>query len=183
MNGLALVAGGLWLLLATGIDTGYGIVGASEIVLGLGMGLAMAPATDAIMGSLPLARASVGSAVNDTTRTTGGALGVAVLGSILSSGYRGHMDAAVTGLPGAAAGAARDSLTGALAVAGRIGGPAGAKLTHAAQDAFMSGMHSAVLVAGGIALAGALVALAFLPAREAAAAQLPPEVAPEPLPA
>ena len=86
------------------------------------MGRPMAPATDAIMGSLPAAKVSVGSAVNDTTRTTGGALGVAVLGSLLASGYRGDMDAATSTLPDPARAAAQDSLAGALAVAGRIGG-------------------------------------------------------------
>ncbi len=63
------------------------------------MGMAMAPATDSVMGALPEDKLSVGSAVNDTTRTTGGALGVAVLGSLLASQYRGDMDEAVSGLP------------------------------------------------------------------------------------
>ena len=67
------------------------------------MGMAMAPATESVMGSLPLEKASVGSAVNDTTRTTGGALGVAILGSLLASQYRGDMDEAVSGLPHGAA--------------------------------------------------------------------------------
>jgi MFS transporter, DHA2 family, multidrug resistance protein len=88
---------------------------------------------------------------------------VAVLGSLLSSGYRADMDAAVSGLPAGAADAARDSLGGALAVAAHGGG---ARLATTAQEAFVSGMHSAVIVAAGIALAGALIALVFLPARE-----------------
>ena len=67
------------------------------------MGMAMAPATESVMGSLPVEKASVGSAVNDTTRTTGGALGVAILGSLLASRYRGDMDEAVSGLPHGAA--------------------------------------------------------------------------------
>ena len=73
------------------------------------------------MGSLPLEKASVGSAVNDTTRTTGGALGVAILGSLLASQYRGDMDDAVAGLPHARPPTARDSLGGGLAVAHRLG--------------------------------------------------------------
>ena len=83
--------------------------------------MAMAPATESIMGSLPLAKASVGSAVNDATRTIGGALGVAVLGSLLSSGYRADMDAASrpARVP---ADAAHDSLGGAIAVAADGGG-------------------------------------------------------------
>ena len=85
--GLALVAVGLTMLSGAEVGGGYGIVAAVLLVLGLGMGLTMAPATESVMGSLPLAKASVGSAVNDATRTMGGALGVAVLGSLLSSGY------------------------------------------------------------------------------------------------
>jgi DHA2 family multidrug resistance protein-like MFS transporter len=87
---------------------------------------------------------------------------VAILGSLLSSGYRADMDAAVSGLPASAADAARDSLGGAMAVAAHGGG---SRLASAAQEAFVSGMHSAVIVAAAIALAGALIALVFLPAR------------------
>jgi EmrB/QacA subfamily drug resistance transporter len=173
--GLAIIGAGLLVMTGFGMDTGYGPVALSYALLGLGIGLAMTPATDSIMGSLPLAKASVGSAVNDATRTTGGALGVAILGSILSSGYRGGMDAVASQVGGSAGAAAQDSLSGALAVAAHIGGPAGQRLTAAAQDAFVSGMHTAVVVAAGIALAGAIVALVFLPSRAAA-----PAVVPEP---
>jgi predicted MFS family arabinose efflux permease len=176
-GGLAVVAAGLASLGFADAHSGFGLVAASELVLGLGMGTAMAPATEAIMGSLPLAKASVGSAVNDATRTTGGALGVAILGSVLSSGYRGGMADALDGLPAPAADAARDSLAGAVAVAGRIGGPSGHHLLLTAQDAFISGMHAAALTAAGVALAGAIVALAWLPAR-AAARPAQPEPAP-----
>jgi EmrB/QacA subfamily drug resistance transporter len=168
-GGLALVAAGLGLLTLADAESGYGIVALSQVVLGFGMGNAMAPATDAIMGSLPIAKASVGSAVNDATRITGGALGVAVLGSMLSTGYRGDMEEAVAGMPAPAAEAAQESLAGAIAVA-RDGSPAGERLIDAAQAAFVTGMHSAALVAAGIALAGAVVSLLWLPAREAGAA-------------
>ena len=123
----------------------------------------MAPATDSVMGSLPLAKASVGSAVNDTTRTMGGALGVAVLGSLLASGYRGDMDHAVAGLPHGAAETASDSLGGGLGVAHRIGDLG---LADAAQSAFVSGMHVAAIAAAAVALAGAVLALVVIPARE-----------------
>ncbi len=143
------------------VDSGYGLVAAVLGVLGLGMGMTMAPATESVMGSLPLAKSGVGSAVNDATRTLGGALGVAVLGSLLSSGYRAGMD-------GMSA-AAQDSLAGALGLAGRLGGAEGGALAGAAQQAFVDGMHTAVLVGAGIALAGALLAAVALPAREAVA--------------
>jgi hypothetical protein len=153
------------------VDSGFATIALSYALLGMGIGLAMTPATDSVMGSLPLAKASVGSAVNDATRTTGGALGVAILGSILTSGYRGDMDAVT------APASAHDSLAGALAAAGQIGGSAGERLASTAQQAFVNGMHSAVLVAAGIALVGALVALVFLPSREAAVAM--PALVPE----
>ena len=108
------------------------------------MGMAMAPATESVMGSLPLEKASVGSAVNDTTRTTGGALGVAILGSLLASQYRGDMDEAVSGLPHGAAESASDTLSGGLAVAHRLGDSG---LADAAQTAFVNGMHVAALAA------------------------------------
>jgi EmrB/QacA subfamily drug resistance transporter len=161
-SGLGLVASALLLMAQFEIGSGYGIVAAAFVMLGVGIGMAMTPATDAVMGSLPLAKASVGSAVNDATRTTGGALGVAIMGSIMSSGYRGDMDAIGAGA------AAHDSLSGALATAAGLGGQAGARLAATAQEAFVSGMHTAVLVGAAIALTGALVALLFLPAREGA---------------
>ena len=98
-----LVAAGLSIVTQFDVDSSYGIVAAHLLVLGFGMGMAMAPATESVMGSLPVDKASVGSAVNDMTRTTGGALGVAVLGSLLASQYRGDMDEAVSGLPHGAA--------------------------------------------------------------------------------
>ena len=163
----------------TGADqsSGFADVLAYELVLGLGIGLAMAPATESVMGALPLEKAGVGSAVNDATRTTGGALGVAILGSVLSSIYRGDMTDAVTGLPAGAAAAARDSLSGALAL-----GDSG--IAAAARDAFVSGMHGAVIVAAAIALAGGVLALVALPARERNEARRAPITpALEPVPA
>ena len=173
-SGLALVASGLALMAQFEVGSSYAIVAAAFVLLGVGIGMAMTPATDAVMGSLPIAKASVGSAVNDATRTTGGALGVAIMGSIMSSGYRGEMDAIGAGA------AAHDSLSGALATAAGLGGEAGARLAATAQEAFVSGMHTAVLVGAAIALTGALVALLFLPARERSPLPL---LAPEPVPA
>jgi hypothetical protein len=163
--GLALTATGLaWLSTATP-DSGGAFLIASQWVIGAGIGLAMAPATDSIMGSLPLARASVGSAVNDTNRIVGGALGVAILGSLLNSGYRGDMEHATHGLPAGAADAARDSVGAAGAVAGQVGGAAGRALDAAANTAFTDALSTALLVGAGLALTGALVALAWLPSR------------------
>jgi EmrB/QacA subfamily drug resistance transporter len=161
--GLTVLAGAMWLLTLPTAGSGYGLIAAALVLLGLGMATAMAPATDAIMGSLPEAKMSVGSAINDATRVTGGALGVAVLGSLLASGYRGDMESVTGALPAPAQEAAQDSLAGALAISERLGD---GSLAAAAQDAFLSGMHTAALVAAAVALAGAVVAAVFLPGRE-----------------
>ena len=165
--GMLILAAGLALLARADATSGIGLVLVAEFVLGFGIGMAVAPATDSIMGSLPLAEASVGSAVNDTTRVTGGALGVAVLGSALSGGYRADMEAITAGMPAPAAEAAGDSLLGALTVAERVGGQLGGRLAEAAQTAFVSGMHTAVLIAAAFALAGSLIAVALLPGHSA----------------
>ena len=168
--GLVIVATALTIMSGVDIDGGYGRVALALSIMGFGMGTTMAPATDSIMGSLPLAKAGVGSAMNDTTRQVGGALGVAVLGSVLASTYSAAMAPAVAGLPGPAAELALDSLGGAARVAAQIG-EAGADLLRAAASAFVDGMGSAVLVAAGVALMGAIVAAVFLPSRAAATNQ------------
>jgi len=165
-TGLALAAGGLVILSTARVHSGYALVLGTIMVLGVGMGLAMAPATDSIMGSLPRAKAGVGSAVNDTTRMVGGALGVAVLGSLLSAGYHATIgdSAAIAKLPPAAAAAAHDSLGGAVHVAARLGSVGGQSLLDDATRAFVHAMSQAVLAGAAVALVGALVALIWLPA-------------------
>lgn len=150
--GLTIVAGALTLLAQADVDTGYGLVAVVLVLMGLGMGTAMAPATDSVMGSLPLEKASVGSAMNDTTRQVGGALGVAVLGSLLTTGYRSQLGSDVPVQ-------ARDSLGAALHVPS-------AHVVDAAQHAFVAGMSTTALVAAAIALGGALFALVALPKRQ-----------------
>jgi hypothetical protein len=135
------------------------------LLMGAGMGLAVAPATDSIMGSLPRDQAGVGSAVNDTTREVGGALGVAIIGSMLSSLYGTRVaDALPAGTPPAARAAVTDSVGAAMQVADRFGA-AGAGLANAAREAFVFAMSRASLVTAAIALVGAFVAWRFLPAR------------------
>jgi hypothetical protein len=185
------VAGGLMvvavaLLLMSGADahSGYSLIAVSLVVLGFGMGMTMAPATESIMSSLPLAHAGVGSAMNDTVRLVGGTLGVAILGSLLSSGYGADMEPAVKSLPDPAADAATESLGHASVVANELGGGAGQALSRAAETAFSSAMSTSLTVAAGVALAGAVVALVVLPGaqrerteKRAFAAALEPEAA------
>jgi EmrB/QacA subfamily drug resistance transporter len=183
-TGLAVVAGGLLVLGQASTTSGYLLVAAALVLLGLGMGTAMAPATDSIMGSLPPERAGVGSAVNDTTREVGGALGVAILGSIAASQYTSSMAgaAALKGLPGQAVDAATNSIGGAVTVASKLAGTplqsAAAPLLAAANDAFVTAMTHAVTIGAVFAIIGALVALAFLPARPRAEADAPDDLGP-----
>ncbi|HCP61122.1 MAG TPA: MFS transporter, partial [Actinobacteria bacterium] len=134
-------------------------------VLGFGMGAAMTPATESIMGSLPLGKAGVGSAMNDTTRQIGGALGVAVLGSIMTSVYQSQIAPALHLLPAAAAAAAKGSVGAAIVIGNRIGGAAGQALADAARTSFIHAMDRGLLAGAIVAMAGALVSLIWLPSR------------------
>jgi EmrB/QacA subfamily drug resistance transporter len=161
--GLTVVAAALFLLSGAETDSGYSLVATSLVLLGLGMGATMAPATESIMSSVPRDNAGVGSAMNDTVRLVGGTLGVAILGSLLSSSYGADMEPAVKSLPEPAADAASDSLGHASVVADQLGGGAGRALSNAAETAFTTAMSSTLTVAAATALAGALVALVVLP--------------------
>jgi EmrB/QacA subfamily drug resistance transporter len=140
------------------------------LLMGTGVALTWAPTTESIMGSLPAAKAGVGSAVNDTVREVGGALGVAVLGSIMASQYAGAISSTTAGMPVDVAHAAGDSLGGAVVVAQQVGGTTGAALLDAARAAYLNGFGLALTVAAVVAAAGAAVAAVWLPARAAEAA-------------
>jgi EmrB/QacA subfamily drug resistance transporter len=166
------VAGGLLVLAMTlaslrlfGVDTPYWKLGLVYFFMGAGMAHVVAPATEAIMGSLPRNRAGVGSAVNDTTRQVGGALGVAILGSLLSSAYAHHVGPILASLPAGSRAEASDSIIKTFEVAKRVGGANTAQVLRGAQVAFTDAMGTVALVAAGFALLGALAVLLFLPAK------------------
>ncbi|HTN81426.1 MAG TPA: DHA2 family efflux MFS transporter permease subunit [Acidimicrobiales bacterium] len=164
-TGMLLFALGLLVASTSTVTSGYGIVFVAIVLMGSGMGLTIAPATESIMGSLPKEKAGVGSAVNDTTREIGGALGVAVIGSVLASVYSSHLTDAASGrLPQPALDTATSSVGAALAVAQRIG-PAAEPLVSAARQAFVDGMVIGSRLTAVVAVIGALVALKWLPAR------------------
>jgi len=168
--GLVLVAGALALFSTVDVDSGYGLVGTVLVVIGLGMGFAMAPAPESIMGSLPPEKAGVGSAMNDTTREVGGALGVAILGSITAAAYTSRITsdpryAQLAAQAPAAAGAVRDSVGGASLVASALPADVASAITAAANEAYVHAVNHTVVVGAAVALLGALVALLFLPAR------------------
>lgn len=148
VGGLILVALGLAILAHLGANTPYLLMLAGLVALGMGMGAAMTPATSAITESLPDSQQGVGSALNDLSRDLGGALGIAVLGSLFDAGYRSHMN--VSGLPPALAAKAKDS----FAIALRLPEP----IASHARNAFSSGLHISLLAGAGAALAAAVIA-------------------------
>jgi EmrB/QacA subfamily drug resistance transporter len=163
-GGLAIAAGGLLLMSTLETSTSYAGILVRMVVLAIGMGLVMAPATEAVMGSLPPEKAGVGSAVNDTTREIGGALGVAVIGSLVSTAYASSMAGSVTGLPAPAQQAAEESLGAALMIAQQMGS-AGTGLAEAARQAFVDALGNGLLVGAAVAAVAAVIVAIALPAR------------------
>ncbi|MFC9234572.1 MFS transporter [Streptomyces decoyicus] len=160
-------------MLLLGTDTPIWILEALFFLQGAGMAHIMPPATVAIMQSLPLEKAGSGSALNNVFRQVGGTLGVAVLGSLLSTSYRDGMQDkldALPGVPAAARHAAGESIEATHGLADTMG-PAGRALTAAADDAFIHAMHITALGSVVVALIGAVVAVAFLPGKMAPAPQ------------
>jgi EmrB/QacA subfamily drug resistance transporter len=162
--GMTCTVVGLVLLSRFGVETPYLLLVPVLAVLGAGMGLTMPPSTTSIMASLPLGKAGVGSAVNDTTREVGGALGVAVLGSLLASVFTSSMRDAVGGLPAPVRDIAGTSVGGAVAAGGRLGGEAGALLAAAGRQAFVDGMQVALLAGALIVAIGAVAVARWFPA-------------------
>jgi hypothetical protein len=156
--GLAIVAVGFSVLTTLTPDTPYLVLAAAFTLLGAGMSITAAPATSEIMTSVPLSKAGVGSAVNDTTRELGGALGIALLGSIANTAYRSSVDFDGAQLPAGARDAAGESIGGASAIADRV--PAGGDVVAQAASAFTDAFTLTNTVAVGIALAAAAAVLA-----------------------
>jgi EmrB/QacA subfamily drug resistance transporter len=165
--GLGLLSVGLLTLLGVDETSSYATMAWRFVLMASGIALTMAPATEAIMGSLPLAKAGVGSAVNDTTRMVGGTVGVAVIGSVFSSIYGSHLSDAVAGqpIPADVVSGAKDSIGFALVAADRIGGPAGRVLGEAATSGFVDGFHAGLGVGAVVAALGMIGVLLWLPAR------------------
>ncbi|KUN97518.1 MFS transporter [Streptomyces caeruleatus] len=178
VTGLAIGTAGIFLL--TQIDKGstYGDFVAPMMMLGLALGLAISPATDTIMGSFPESELGVGGGVNDTALELGGALGIAVLGSLLGTAYRDELtDLVGNRLPAEAMETAKDSVGAGLAVAERVAQDpaAGPQQAQAAVDAvhqaFAHGVAQTSLIGGIIMAAGTLIVLAILPGRRGFAKQ------------
>jgi len=159
-----------------GTATPIWVLGVIFFIQGAGMGSVMPSATEAVMSVVPRERAGSGSALTNTARQLGGALGVAVLGSIIAQAYRGQLSPHLTALPAAARSAATGSITATQAVASRFGS-AGLRLDGFADTAFVHAMHVTTVISAAITLAGALVVLAAETGRPAARGEVSEEVA------
>jgi EmrB/QacA subfamily drug resistance transporter len=169
--GLTNMAIGLIIIGTSEADTAYfGPVIISMLFLANGLALVTSPATDAVMGELPREKAGIGSAVNDVSREVGGTLGVAISGSVFASLYAPKIGdlLAKFNMPAEAVALAKESAGAGFAVAEMSPTPeAAAAVRQAVSDAFMHGFHTACYTGAGVALAGALFAWKFLPARRA----------------
>jgi MFS transporter, DHA2 family, multidrug resistance protein len=163
--GFVLLATGLVLGARTGISSGGGFVASWMALVGFGMGITLATTASSALAELPEERSGVGSAVMQALNKTGGPLGSAILGSALTAAYLGHLD--LSGLSAPSADETRRSVFGGVVVAHETHSQ---PLLHSVQAAFTHGLDEALVISGGIALAGAVLALLFLPRTNGATA-------------
>lgn len=158
-GGFAFVTAGFLLMATIDASSPYWMIAIALVLLGIGMGVTVAPATGSIMAEVPLNKAGIGSAVNDTTREVGGALGIAALGSIANSVYRSGIDGnTLESLPPDVGDAAGESIGAALAIARTLPGDIGAVLTTEAQEAYTSAFNTALGASAAVAaVVGVLV--------------------------
>jgi hypothetical protein len=157
---------GLLLLTRTSVSTSALQIDGALVLFGLGAGLGLPALTDTVMAAVPEREAGVGSAVNDVSRQLGGALGVAVIGSVVSSAYRANLRRDLpAGLSPAVAHAAQKSIGVASAAAARLPAQVGASLTQTANAAYVDAITRGFFVSVAVMAAALVVAVVMLPAR------------------
>ncbi len=165
VTGTALAAGGVAVQAALIDGTSYLPTGIGLLLFGLGAGIAMPAATDLLMSTLPPERAGVGSAVNDSVRELGGALGVAVIGSVAASTYASDLQGRLDGLadlPDSVRATLTDNVGAALSTSTQLG-PDGTQVAAAARTAFVESMSSSLWVGVALAALASVVAYRYLP--------------------
>jgi hypothetical protein len=165
-TGMSILVVGLLMFSFAGIDTPYWFVALFLVVMASGVGMTMPSLSTGIVQSVPMHKAGVGSAVNDTTREVGGAVGIALIGSIVTSVYRDRLGSSLDALPPEQAELARDNVGKAVAVADRaaqqMGDAAGADLLRAVRQAFVDGGHVGLRVSAALVVAaGAVIFVRF----------------------
>ncbi|GAA3236664.1 hypothetical protein GCM10020256_55480 [Streptomyces thermocoprophilus] len=173
-GGMLLIAGMLAMFAVLDADTPIWLLEVVFFLMGTGMAHIMTPVSVVIMQALPREKAGSASALSNTFRQVGGALGVAVLGSVLSTSYRSGIEGRLGLVPPALRDTAGESIEATLGVAARLG-PRGRELVGPANDAFLHAMHVTAIGGAAIALVGAVVVAAFLPGRQARPGQEEPQ--------
>jgi EmrB/QacA subfamily drug resistance transporter len=172
--GMIILVAGLLMFSLAGVDTTYWYIAAVLVVMALGVGLAMPSLSSGIVQSVPMHKAGVGSAVNDTTREVGGAVGIALVGSVVTSIYRDHLSSTLDSLPPELAELARDNVGKALAVAQQaratLGDEAAQGLTDAVRQSFVDGSHVALRLSAVLVAIASAVVITRLPKHEPAEA-------------
>ena len=168
-SGIFIASAGFFYFAAiAAVNTSYSTLAAAMVVTAIGMGLTMSPATNSILGSIPVSKSGIGSAMNSTTRQVGGALGIAILGTVLNSVYLSTVNNTnwPAALPDPALNGIRSSIQGAHVVAQTIPNPSLAKfITDTANQAFVTGSVRALVVSGVIMMVAGVVTLAILPGK------------------
>ncbi len=160
------VLAGMLVLLMLDAGGGYSIAFAGVLLIGIGGGMALAPLTDTVMAAVPLNDAGIGSAMNDASRTLGVALGVAVLGSLLSEVYASSLrELLATGVSSEVLEAASDGLAIALVSTANLDAETAGRVTVATREAFVDGLHATLVVGAGMMAGAAVLTFALLPRR------------------
>ncbi len=172
MTGMAIVTIGLLGFSSLSPSTAYAFIACVFGLMGIGLGLTLPQATNAVLASVPTQRSGMGSAVNDAVAELGGSFGVAILGATMSITYRQHIEAEILAagdrislVPDFAVSAARESLAAATIAAGEIPRNVAVVYSDVAGDAFVSGMSWAMTIGAVIAALGVLIAWRYFPAR------------------
>lgn len=163
--GLAITAGGLLLSRSVTVMSSDWVLLGALVVIGFGFGVAMPPAQDAVLGALPAGKEGTGTGLNQAVKQLGGVLSIAILGSLVTAEYRSGVGPVARDLPGAAGEAVRDSVAGAAAVAEHLPRELGSTVRAAADQAYVSGMHTAVTICALVALLAALAFAVALPGK------------------
>jgi EmrB/QacA subfamily drug resistance transporter len=168
-GGLLLMTAGFIVIATAAVNAAYwGPLVIVMVLLAAGLALASTPATDAIMGAISATKFGAGSAINDTTREVGGALGLAVIGSVMNSFFVTRIGSHFTrlGLPAATVAAAQKSVTAALSISQHLPASLAGPARYATQHAFMDGLHAGSFAGAGVTAVAACAVLAFLPSRD-----------------